>query len=215
MWWQPAPGSATRSSLALRSNEEWLSALRGSSEVANLALSELRTYVERALAQVTRTQPGLALDDLVQVALLRITGQLERFEGRSQFTTWAYSVALRTAMTEIRRVREDDRRIEEADSLEPDPPVGMPLEAVPAAAPLVRDEIVSLLHRTIDQDLTPRQRTAIVGELRGRTSSEPCDELGTNPGALYKLVHDAKVELRLGLEAAGVSDSDVGQVFDF
>ena len=43
------------------------------------------------------------LEDVVQDALVRILERLPQFEGRSRFLTWAMSVAIRVAMSELRR----------------------------------------------------------------------------------------------------------------
>lgn len=40
-----------------------------------------------------------------QETLLRVLDQLDTFEGRSLFTTWVHKIAIRIALTELRRKR--------------------------------------------------------------------------------------------------------------
>src|SRR3989304_1235188 len=42
-------------------------------------------------------------EEASQEALVRILDRLDTFEGRSRFTTWAYKVAFRIALTDLRR----------------------------------------------------------------------------------------------------------------
>jgi RNA polymerase sigma-70 factor (ECF subfamily) len=73
----------------------------------------------------------------------------------------------------------------------------------------VRDEILDHLRRALETELTDRQRTALVAELRGMPQEEIARQLGTNRNALYKLLHDARTRLKARLIAAGLGDDDV------
>lgn len=56
------------------------------------------------LARIARAYaPGAEAQDLYQDILLQIWRSLDRFEGRAQVDTWAYRVALNTALTWKRR----------------------------------------------------------------------------------------------------------------
>lgn len=56
------------------------------------------------LARISRAYaPAAAAQDLYQEILLQIWKSLDRFEGRAQIDTWAYRVALNTALTWRRR----------------------------------------------------------------------------------------------------------------
>lgn len=194
-----------------RTNETWLEQLRATGPATEAAQRDLRELVARAMHQAAGSRgasdPAL-LEDLTQVAMMKVLANLERFEGRSRFTTWAWSVSLRAAFSELRRAlyREehpDEQPASEAPSPAPDP-----------ADHAEREEIVALLHRVIEEELTERQRTAILGELSGRPRPELLAELGTNAGAFHKLVHDARAKLKNGLVSAGICDHEVRQAFD-
>ena len=90
--------------------------------------------------------------------------------------------------------------------LTPSPP-GPPREAE-------RHEILGLLRKVLEGELTDRQRAALVGELRGMPQEEIARQLGIGRNALYKLGHDARKRLKARLVAAGVTDEDVRATFD-
>ena len=196
-----------------RSNAEWTSALGGTGVAAAEAQEELRTLVRGALRKATAGFGSLdeaTLDDLTQVALLRILAVLDRFEGRSRFTTWAYSVAVRAAFSELRKApyRESggggDQDLADAE----DPRSG------DSERSAERQEIVDVLRSVIDRDLTARQQRAVRAQLEGTPTAELARELGTNTNALYKLLHDARARLQRGLAAAGISPAEVREAFD-
>jgi RNA polymerase sigma-70 factor (ECF subfamily) len=83
--------------------------------VRTLALESLRGYLLRALPGCLRRYgevPAHLLEDAVQDALIRALGELDRFEGRSLFTTWVTTIAVRVALTELRRRRWRDVSLE-------------------------------------------------------------------------------------------------------
>lgn len=196
----------------LRTNEDWVAGLRAGPAGKGEVSHDLRALLESTLGKVLRLHPGANLDDLVQASMLRIVEKLDRFDGRSRFTTWAHAVAVRVAMNEIRgqrRAQPPGQQVEEASQADP-------ADRSPGSIHrLQREEIVDVLHRVIETKLTARQQVAILGELRGKSRVDLCDELQMQPNAFYKLLHDARHKLRAGLFEAGVSDDDVNEAFGF
>ncbi|MHC5066865.1 MAG: RNA polymerase sigma factor, partial [Planctomycetota bacterium] len=142
-----------------RSNLQWLEELRDSSESAE----ELRSFLRRGLAKaLSKKAVGDSdLDDFAQDAVLRVLQGLDGFRGDSSFTTWAMAVALRTAFGSLRRRRFDPTSLDaievtQADSSSEDP-----------AAEVEAGDLLGRLQHAIEQDLTPRQRAAVLGELSG------------------------------------------------
>ena len=158
----------------------------------------LRRGLERALA--TRGADAADLDDFAQEGVVKVLERLGSFRGESAFTTWAMSVAIRVAFGELRRRARRERLLEQAPAVEA---VAAPGEA------LEREEVVAALRRGIGEWLTPKQRVLIEGKLAGATSAELAERLGATPNAIYKLYYDARLRLRQGLEAAGISAEDV------
>jgi len=141
---------------------------------------------------------------------VHVLGNLERFEGRSKFSTWVYAVAVRAALGELRRAtyRRPGQELPRSEAEELESGVRSPPQRAE------RQEIVELLHRIIEQELTERQRTAILGELAGQSQEELLATLGLNRNALYKLLHDGRRKLKQGLLAAGILDDQVREAFD-
>jgi RNA polymerase sigma-70 factor, ECF subfamily len=64
-------------------------------------------------------------------------------------------------------------------------------------------EILAALRDGVATALTDRQRVAVVGELRGVSSVALASKLGLSRNALYKLVHDARKNLKRALLRRG------------
>src|ERR671932_2067059 len=89
-----------------RTNEQWLTDLRGSNP--NEALADLYDLLVRGLRAALRSYGGgveANVEDFAQEALIRITGNLDSFRGESRFTTWALKIAMNVALTELKRRR--------------------------------------------------------------------------------------------------------------
>jgi RNA polymerase sigma-70 factor (ECF subfamily) len=193
-----------------RTNEQWLAELRSPADpVAGSALADLRGLVAAAVRSAAGASRAGAVEDLTQVALVHVLRQLERFEGRSRFTTWVYAVAVRAALSELRRAVY--RSSSEPLPGEDEEPAST---AAPPPARAARNEIIGLMRRVIERDLTERQRAALLGELDGEPRTELAARLGTNPNALAKLLFDARETLLVGLRDAGITDEEVREAFE-
>ncbi len=198
-----------------RSNEQWLSELRGPER--DRALADLRALLVRGL-RVTlagRVRQGLneAAEDFAQEALIKLMGNLETFQGESRFTTWAQKIAVLTASTELRRKRWRDVSLQEvldrygthsgeSARLADEQPTPEQLT--------MRSTMVATVRRFVDEELTDKQREAIVAVMfEGMPLEEAAKRMGTNRGALYKLMHDARRRLKKRMEAEGLSAEDV------
>ena len=199
-----------------RSNEKWLLELRSEGPAQADALEELRIYLIRALPGCLKRYgpvPENFVEDIVQDALVRTLSRLDEFEGRSRFTTWATTIAVRTAMTELRRRRWRDVSIEEltaGDALTPVEQVDPQADPESQAAQL---GIIRALKEVLENELSERQRTAIVAEMRGLPQEEIGRRLGINRNAVYKLGHDARKKLKHGLEASGFDAAEIRAAF--
>jgi RNA polymerase sigma-70 factor, ECF subfamily len=154
------------------------------------------------------------LEDFAQESLLRVLDRLDQYQGRSQFTTWAQAIALNVAFTELRRKRWQDVSLEalmvNGDRLA-DP--AMIADDV-LGAEEDRRRLIGVLRQAIEQDLTPKQRAAILGELREMPFDQIVELLGTNRSAAYKMLHDARRALKQRLHAAGITGADIQNAFN-
>ena len=177
------------------------------------ALTELRAFILRGLISSLsgRTSTDV-LEDVTQEAVLKIIDRLHQFEGRSRFTTWAMSIAIRGAMSELRRRHWKHESLESALSdrdREPEAYSPAPTEPDPD-----QRAIIDAMHSVIRTELTDRQRDALLAELRGMPLAEIARHMGSNRNAIYKLTHDARKRLKRGLERAGYSAASVATAFN-
>ena len=95
-----------------RTNEIWLADLRATGLAHAEALNDLRDVIQKGLPYALSRwlssdnplfQP--LVEEVTQETLLRVLDQLDTFEGRSLFTTWVHKIAIRIALTELRRKR--------------------------------------------------------------------------------------------------------------
>ena len=200
-----------------RTNEQWLMELRGPNP--DEALADLYELLVRGLrASLGGYGGGIEanVEDFAQEALIRITANLGSFRGESRFTTWAQKIAMNVALTELKRRRWRDvslqdllARREVADRRGPTDPQLTPEQLV------LQNMVLGELRRVVDQELTDRQREAVVAVLlEGMPISEVAKRMGTNQNALYKLLHDARKKLKRRMKAAGLSPQEVLVAFE-
>jgi len=144
-------------------------------------------------------------DDVTQEVFLRAYRKLDQFEGRSEFYTWLYRIAVHRAIA-LRRGRGrrtmvdvDDPRIERA--LEVDAS-GDPQKAV-----LLRESYARLL-AAFDR-LSPTLRTTVaLVALQGLGHKDAAKVLETTEGTIAWRMHEARRQLRVRMdspkETAGV-----------
>lgn len=194
------------------SEDNWVRRLRGPERDA--ALQELRAVLVRGLSRSLAQRGGgeAFAEDVAQDALVRILDSLDTFSGRSRFTTWAMAVAMRVAISELRRRHFQDRSLDQVTGGE-----DLLFEIADAddTAPgdeSERDEIINELRRQVDERLSPRQRTAVQAALSGMPVDEIARRMESNRNNVYKTIYDARQKLKQGLEAAGISAADVQAV---
>jgi RNA polymerase sigma-70 factor (ECF subfamily) len=199
-----------------RDNETWRRALNGRGPEQQAALSDLRAGLLRGLRQALSHRTGVGdefLEDVVQDSLVRILDRLAQFEGKSRFLTWAMSIAIHVAMSELRRQRWKDVSLDEATT-GADLASHRAIDDEPGPdARVEREAILDAMHAVIQHGLTEKQRAALLAELRGMPQDEIARHLGSNRNAIYKLTHDARKRLKQGLENAGFGAEDIQAAF--
>ena len=154
------------------------------------------------------------LEDFAQESLVRVLDRLDQFQGRSKFTTWAQAIALNVAFTELRRKRWLDVSL---DALLANGDRLADSAMIADAALGAREDqmrLVAVLRQAIEQELTPKQRAAILGELRELPFDQIVELLGTSRSAAYKMYHDARRALKQYLLAAGITGADIQNAFN-
>jgi RNA polymerase sigma-70 factor, ECF subfamily len=207
-----------------RTNEEWLADLRSEGPSREAALEDLHGVIMNGLPYalsrwLPASEPRLEslVEEVAQETLLRILDRLNTFEGRSQFTTWAHKIAIRIALTELRRKHWRDSSLDEMMDNEEAPAPESLLEDSSASpeTSVERADMMTRVRRIINEELTDRQREAL---LLLSVQDVPIDEvarrLKTNRNALYKLLHDARLRLKRRLSMEGLSAREVLTAFE-
>ncbi len=222
-----AAGSATdRAGVQPR---DWLHALGASGRERDEALGALHALMLRAarhqMARMRSMIPGgsaRVCDDIANAAadeaMTALLAKLHTFEGRSQFTTWAYKFAILQVATEVRRQAWSGREVSLEDvgrwgvasgSTHGDPPAGewgaqwgdrQPGPDLQAEAA----ELAQAVGVAMREALTPYQRRIAVALLVDQVPVDVlADRLGTTRGALYKTLHMARGRIRTHLVTTG------------
>jgi len=206
-----------------RTNDEWLDDLRAAGERQAQALQDLRAIILRGLpyALAGKLWPNspefeALADEVAQETLLRVLDHLHTFEGRSAFTTWVHKIAVRGALTELRRRRWRDVPLPEMEmDNESDSPTNeMPDDKPSPEAMVERQDLMQQVNRIIMEELTEKQRQALMAvAMKGMPLEEAARRMGMNRNALYKLIHDARLRLKRRLEADGLTPLQVLATF--
>jgi RNA polymerase sigma-70 factor, ECF subfamily len=211
----------------MRTNQEWLRALRANGIEQQDALKDLRERLllgMRAYLAKDRSYKSVlvledareVVEDCAQEALLIIREKINAFRGESRFTTWATTIAIRLLLGELRRRKWKQLSIEYAKIGDdfPRPPV----EAVQSGNPemaLQQEEVWSLLKRIVENDLTSRQRFVLIASaFQGMPLDLIANRLGTNRDNVYKILHDARKKLKRCLTKRGLTAEELIRTFE-
>jgi len=207
-----------------RTNTEWLAALRETGQSQESAVKELRQLLRRAIfsflsrkGATNAAGPSHDHDDLAedcaQESALLIQSKLDQFRGDSQFTTWAYSIAIRVTLNELRRRRWQTSAIEAAHLGDAMP--HWPIDNPGPERSLEQQQAWAILTELIETALTPLQRKALIAHAFQEMPLDLVAEwLGTNRNNLYKLIHDARKRLQAALLSRGVTHRELIAIFD-
>lgn len=138
-------------------------------------------------------------DDITQDAFVRAFRNIDRFEGRSEFFTWLYRIALNRALN-VRRDR-NRRRTEDLDDPRVTVAVAVDSGGDPARALELRQGYVILV-RAFDR-LSPLLKTTIaLTMMQGLSYPEAAVVLETTEGTIAWRIHEARKQMRVALDAA-------------
>jgi RNA polymerase sigma-70 factor (ECF subfamily) len=205
-----------------RTNPDWLEALSAGGPAQEAALADLRQLIVSSLRPAIGSSASLddaefqaLAEDVAQETLLRVLAHLNGFEGRSRFTTWALSISVRVAYTELRRRHWKDVSLDQLEAKGGESAAGMSAErAVGPERAAEQASTAALIHRILMEELTERQRRAMLAMMGGMPLEEIAQRLGTERNALYKLLHDARLKLKRRLEQDGLSPGEVLTLYE-
>ena len=191
----------------------WLEGLKAAGSPRPEAVEQLHDLLLRAARHEAQRRrhlypeiDGQELDDICRQAthdaLVAVLDKLDTFRGASRFTTWAYAFVVFEISVKLRRHAWRGRSIPTADDdVTWDRLAG---GESTAQARVESRELLGALRRAVIEELTPRQREVFVAVALNDVQIDVLAErLGSNRGAIYKVLHDARRKLRLRLEREG------------
>ena len=212
-----------------RTNEQWLDALRGDGDEQQEALEDLRKRLHRSiyyylsqdrsdLRDLAAKELQAMAGDMAQDSVLRVMDNLDSFRGESRFTTWTNKIAVRLAISTLRRARYKnfslDDLTKDGDFLSADASIVNDAPPGPERA-AERDDVLDKIMSAFREALTERQYQALVAvALEGVPMDVVAERMGTNRNALYKLIHDARRKLKAHLETQGLSTDYMMKLFE-
>lgn len=158
----------------------------------------VRRYRHRifALALHMTGSPSDA-DDITQDAFVRAFRSIDRFEGRSEFFTWLYRIALNRALN----ARRDQARRRTEDLDDPRVVVAVAVDSGgdPARALELRETYICLV-RAFDR-LSPLLKTTVaLTTMQGLSYPEAAVVLGTTEGTIAWRIHEARKQMRAAID---------------
>jgi len=131
-----------------------------------------------------------AADDVTQEIFLRVVRGIDRFEGRSEFSTWLFRVAVNAVRTEIEK--HSRSRVQFHEELPED---STALHAAPDG-PVLQAELTTEIHAAMAK-LKPQLRAAIVLVcLQGKSATEAAEMEDCSTDTMYWRVHEARRQLK-------------------
>lgn len=191
-------------------SRSWVERLHGAEPARGCAVAELHERLRREatfhIRSRVRHRAGFPTGDIGDLAteaaddaLVVLMRKLDDYRGESKFLTWARRFAALEALVSIRRRVGHDRV-----GISPDPGLApdVPDPAPSAQERLETYELLQSVNEIVANQLTDLQRTALIATaVNGVSPKTLAGELHTTPGAVRKLVHDARANLRLNLGA--------------
>ena len=161
-----------------RDNETWLTELRDDHPNQSEAVEDLLQYLKRGvmaylygrsdLNRMAKTELQQMSQDYAQDALLKVRDNLDKFEGKSKFTTWAAKIAANHTISELRRAKWRDYSLDAMTESGTSLQEIMSLPGTQSSNPAKESErrqIWEIIDNVIQNELTDRQRQALgVGE---------------------------------------------------
>ncbi|MCI0474729.1 MAG: sigma-70 family RNA polymerase sigma factor [Anaerolineales bacterium] len=206
-----------------RTNAEWLTDLRADTKIRDAALIDLRAVIANGLPYAlsnwlspSEPQFDSLAEDVAQDALLKVLKHLDSFQGRSQFTTWVQKIAVRVALTELRRRRWKDVSLDSlmTEEGEQSMPFAQSNSAPDPARAAEQSEMLAMLERLMAEEMTEKQHLAMIAvRVNGMPIEEVARQMGMERNALYKLLHDARLKLKKRMEREGLTPEEVLSAF--
>jgi RNA polymerase sigma-70 factor (ECF subfamily) len=157
------------------------------------AIDQLIEHVQLRVRRWARrfTDDADNAEDIAQEVLIHLPARVRRFDGRSKFTTWLFTVTRNVARTQRRRERRRARLVAEQSA-----------EAVAPPSGTGDGEQLTELALSYFDALPPKQRLVFeLCDLRGLRPADVARELGIEPATVRAHLFKARRAIRAQLLA--------------
>jgi RNA polymerase sigma factor (sigma-70 family) len=132
------------------------------------------------------------LDDIVQAAAERALKALDRFEGRSEFSTWTYGVAWRTLLDHDRFYARWRRRLVYTRGGTPEAGLNEARSEPTSEHEVNQRRRAIRLQYALDQLPAEKRAVLMLHDVEGYTASEVAKILGTREGTVRSRLRDGR-----------------------
>lgn len=208
-----------------RNTASWLEDLHAEGVQQAKALDDLHEVLMRILPKALSRwlEPGdphfdALIEDIAQETLLRVLQNVDTFKGKSKFTTWVYTIALRIGLSKLRHKKWQEASLESLESgADHDGPPFMKFAATTSNPEISIEQAnaLSLVMTAIEEELTPYQQAVMsVVVLEGIPMDVVAQRLHKDRNTLYKVLHDARLKFKRHLELAGHPPQELLALFN-
>lgn len=202
-----------------RSNDDWIRDLNSTGIERDIAIEDLSIYITRSLPYaISKWLPPSSpyftslIEEVTQDTILRVLDKIETFLGKSHFTTWVSKIAVRIALTELRRKKWEDFSLDEIIENTPSQYHTNFFTNQNSNPDVIAEQsdMIEKVQNIIDEELSEKQKQVMFATItQGVPIEELAVRLGTNRNALYKTMHDARLRIKKHLKKEGLNLDDI------
>jgi RNA polymerase sigma-70 factor (ECF subfamily) len=139
--------------------------------------------------------------EVMQDALISIWTKIDKFEGRSAFSTWLYRVTANAALMHLRKNKKFGQNVSLEDTGDEHdlPAIQLPSPGDTPAATALRDELSSHVRVAIDGLPEPYRTTVLLADVNEMSMEEVAETMAVTVPAVKSRLHRARLALRKAL----------------
>lgn len=145
-------------------------------------------------------------DDAVQETFVRAWRAIDRFDGRSQLSTWLYRVCVNVCLNHLRRRKRNDAS-DLADPRVPEPSADPTQGQNDPRHALEARQLSARIAEALDGLSESLRTTVILVLVNGMPQKEAAEVCGCSEGTIAWRIHEARRRLRLALADAADEES--------
>jgi RNA polymerase sigma-70 factor, ECF subfamily len=140
-------------------------------------------------------------EEVMQDALITIWNKIDKFEGRSAFSTWLYRVTANAALMKLRKNKKFEHNVplEAEDDGHDLPAIQLADPGATPAATALRDELGDRVRTAIDALPEPYRTTVLLSDVDGLSMQEIAETMAVGVPAVKSRLHRARLALRKAL----------------